>query len=1590
MYPRNNSTIRRTLFHILVPVLFAGGFFVFGSEAKAATGIFKQVSFQGKVVNTDGTNVTNASYTFLFCIYTVSNPSSVCTSGANNDAIWRESKSITTTDGVFQTNLGDTASLPGSIDFNTDNIYLGVNFNANGQMSPLIRFTAVPYAFNAEKVSGLSVTNTTGTLTVPNGEVISFGGSFTTTASNDLTLTTTGTTDVTLPTTGTLATLAGSEILTNKTIGSTGLVFSGAAADIATTAGEGLSIDSGTTGAIDIGTGANAKTITFGNTTTTTTVNINSGTGGINFQSAGAGTTDTVQIGAGGSGSSTPDYFGLDVYNSTGDPAGAGFEGAMYYNTTDNKFRCYQGSAWTDCIGGGTTYTEGNYIDITGASVAFDPTELGTVTWYNGTAATDIVWTFDGETNDGTFNYYEDEDAFSFTNSSVGIGTTAPVTALELYSSAASDNIFTLTSATTTNDPLLKFRTSTTALGVKFSLGVDASDADTFKIDSGDGLGTSADFEIDSTGQTTIANVKLGAQSFPEDGGILSWTDMSVTSGSADNTVMSYSAQIDSNVMLTISALSDGSGSIDTKTVQVGVGGAGTATPVYFGLDVKNTTSETGGFEGAMYYNTTDNLFRCYQGSAWTNCIGSGGSTAWNTIGDAAADGAIAMGTYEQTMDWDFTTTAHDGLIFNFDNNGGTAGTDNGIVINNAVSTNTTGDLNTESLLLIQQLDTTGTGTTVVDNGIKIDVAASGGMTDGIEITNSAGNLTNGIVIADTAGGTIGTGLVFSGTFTSLIDAPNFDVTDTGNTDIGGTLTAGSGNEALTLSTGKIDADALTLTAAADGGTGTSSGSGLIARSDGIGLLQGCSDGQILKWVESSDTWDCSADSTSGSGSGVDGATVAPFTSNGTWTKSTYSGLKFVQVITTGAGGGGGGAAGATSDTTSEHAGGGGGAGATAIEMLAASALGATETVTVGTAGTAGANSGGNGGAGGNSSFGTSPFHTANGGALGSGTGANGNACTTDADSGAGGAGGTASGGDVNITGGMGVGGECLAEFVTGGEGGASYWGGGGEGGQDRENSAGRAGAAGVAYGSGGGGGAEEDSGSATAAAGGAGAGGVVVTINYTSSSGDLAEWYETKSDVEAGDLVSVSREFIDYDSRLGKQKMSVLEKSSGQSGVVGVVSTSPYETMGGDVLGGVKHPRPIALAGRVPVKVSLENGDILAGDLLTISSEAGVAMRSTKAGVTIGRALEDAHCIEGEVCRVLVLVNTSYSTGALLKDAMKRDGISLDAIPGDINVGRDIGVSILAYMLREKRDIVASSNISEIFTDRVIAGLEVITPRLLADEVEARSGTFSGTLTADRISAKTIDGLDAYDARIDVLEKLFTEKNNSGEKNEEELSNETVNVSDDVMLEISDEEMKEDSGEDEYILNKDALEILFAKGGLTVEGEAEFLGTTTFKKTVVFNRDAAGFAVIEKGARRVDVLFETSYEKRPIVQATLTGVASLALEGADTETLTAFAGVESEFAEAYFSGDVKYLVINRSERGFTILLNAEAPDDLEFSWSATAVDDATVSRGIPEIIPTVPLEEGSASKSASSDEPTSIAPEELSIQSQSTEILNP
>lgn len=226
-----------------------------------------------------------------------------------------------------------------------------------------------------------------------------------------------------------------------------------------------------------------------------------------------------------------------------------------------------------------------------------------------------------------------------------------------------------------------------------------------------------------------------------------------------------------------------------------------------------------------------------------------------------------------------------------------------------------------------------------------------------------------------------------------------------------------------------------------------------------------------------------------GGGSGVL-VNIQVFSSPGTTTYTPSAGATTAQVIITGAGGGGGGAD--SPDAANETVGGGGGAGGTAIEFVDLSATTSVQVV-VGAGGVAGANTGTTGGNGGWSLFST--FASSTGGTGGGGSAVNATGCAAAGAMGTPGTGGAANNGTMNVAGGTGNSGSCLAEIVVGGEGGASYWGGGARGGADPAADGSSAGITSTTYGAGGGGAADEDS--ATGATGGAGAPGVVVIYEY-------------------------------------------------------------------------------------------------------------------------------------------------------------------------------------------------------------------------------------------------------------------------------------------------------------------------------------------------------------------------------------------------------------------------------------------------------------------------------------------------------------
>lgn len=131
----------------------------------------------------------------------------------------------------------------------------------------------------------------------------------------------------------------------------------------------------------------------------------------------------------------------------------------------------------------------------------------------------------------------------------------------------------------------------------------------------------------------------------------------------------------------------------------------------------------------------------------------------------------------------------------------------------------------------------------------------------------------------------------------------------------------------------------------------------------------------------------------------------------------------------------------------------------------------------------------------------------------------------------------------------------------------------------------------------------------------------------FHTGSADVAEHVNASEVLEPGDVVEIDPE---------NPQHFRLASTPGSRLVAGVISTEPGVVLGSnaDPMAGDVDPRPLlALAGRVPVKATTENGPIQVGDLLISSSKPGYAMRCTDpasaVGAIIGKALEPLE--EGE-----------------------------------------------------------------------------------------------------------------------------------------------------------------------------------------------------------------------------------------------------------------------------------------------------------------------------------------------------------------------
>ena len=257
-----------------------------------------------------------------------------------------------------------------------------------------------------------------------------------------------------------------------------------------------------------------------------------------------------------------------------------------------------------------------------------------------------------------------------------------------------------------------------------------------------------------------------------------------------------------------------------------------------------------------------------------------------------------------------------------------------------------------------------------------------------------------------------------------------------------------------------------------------------------------------------------------------------------------------------------------------------------------------------------------------------------------------------------------------------------------------------------------------------------------------------------------------------------------------------------------------------------------------------------------------------------------------------------------------------------------------------------ASAN-TVLTTDVLLAGFEIVTPKLTADEINV-----------GKLRANQIEGLDVLvgnlnvaqisdlRSRLDELMQATRSASGSGtletatasaeETTEERIArllteDATRSASPTNILTLGsidvagvatvsgDLKVKGNSIVSGILTVLDTLNV----GDVLVTGVSNFLGETIFGDKVQFNDqvkfsdDTAGVIIVNQGQATVDVVFNNEFDSVPLVTA------SLVAEGTASQK------------QAVLSAGYNYAVTDVTATGFTIQLNKSALTNVKFSWVA-------------------------------------------------------
>jgi len=239
---------------------------------------------------------------------------------------------------------------------------------------------------------------------------------------------------------------------------------------------------------------------------------------------------------------------------------------------------------------------------------------------------------------------------------------------------------------------------------------------------------------------------------------------------------------------------------------------------------------------------------------------------------------------------------------------------------------------------------------------------------------------------------------------------------------------------------------------------------------------------------------------------------------------------------------------------------------------------------------------------------------------------------------------------------------------------------------------------------------------------------GTIYASNTSLKPADIAENYVSSQTLDPGDIIAPEPSGNNFSITKSIKKY--------QSDIIGVISTKPGVTLNSDIQidNNHRYVYPVALNGRVPIKVSAENGTIKPGDLLTSSSTPGVAMKAVHAGPIVGKALESfSGNTQG---KIMAFISISWADpGVYLVDS------------GNFNIASSLETNTANYSQKDKKFVVTDSmgnviNQLAILSDSIIANLktgiitanEIVTDNITSLTASIQNGNIDNLVISNKL----------------------------------------------------------------------------------------------------------------------------------------------------------------------------------------------------------------------------------------------------------------